>query len=478
MVDKIPAEMVNQYYYSSKNTKRSKINTFQTTNAIYNLNTPVPGSTSTVVVPVNAGLSHVLLSATLPEPVEPVAGPVRVLTYAGLTLPAGWLYNMISEIRYQYAGSDQWTLTGDMLKICAVVNAGNARESQNIIQLGGNALFSPSQFASEINRTAVICLTLAHTSSESGNETRFPLDTSLMNAPLTINITWKRFEDVFAQAVEISGATSAQRLSALPDKFENSFVQCRQILPMFRDDLLKMSGDQAYRYPIKWYQNENRAQLAPIAIINPGGVGVNGQPGTASLATATQTINMVGIKQGDCLGIYCWVTKANSTAPPSPAGTGQASLQNIINANGSTYIPIRSAIFSYAGTQLQVFRSVAGSALLDVLYNDCPSFYETQRIVPTSAVSADGAYFQLQQNDPARISYFVHCPFSQRIEQATGSAGGLTIQNGVSLSNGSVSVELSLFDDDPQVGDAYTFHYMPYFNSALSFQDGTLTYLF
>jgi hypothetical protein len=66
----------------------------------------------------------------------------------------------------------------------------------------------------------------------------------------------------------------------------------------------------------------------------------------------------------------------------------------------------------------------------------------------------------------------------KRIEQATGSAGGFTIQNGVSLSNGSVTVELSLFDDDPQAGDVYTFHYMPYFNSALSFQDGTISYLF
>ena len=454
MVDKIPAEMINQYYYSSKNVKRSKIDTYQTTNAIYNLNSLTPGSTSTVVVPSNAGLSHFILSATLPAP----AGS---LTYNGLALPTGWLYNFIDNITYRYAGSSQWSATGDMLKICAAVNAGNANEKQNIIDIGGGALFTPAHFASEVNRTGACVLTIGHVSSQSGSEVPLPLDSSLLQGgPVTITITWKQFSDVFASAFRGTGGDGVA-ISPLPTAFSASALQVRQVLPLFRDDLLKLSGDQAYRYPIKWYQPENRSPLAT--------------PDFTVAKQATQTVNMVGIKQGDCLGVYCWITKTNTTAP----GAGPTvSAGDLIKANGSTYVPMGSAIFSYAGTQLQVFQSVATSALLDVLYTDCPSFYDTANIGINIDNDNNGVYFGLVPGNSAVVSYFTHAPFSQRVEQSSGLGGSFVIQNGVGLNNGSVSVELTIADPNPVAGDAYTFHYMPYFNAALSFQGQQVDYLF
>jgi len=440
-VDDIPAESINQYYYSSKNVKRSKIDTYQTTNAIYSLNTPTGGSTSTVVVPSNAGLSHFVLSATLPDQV-----------YNGLALPSGWLYRMINNITYRYAGSSQWSATGDMLKVCAVVNAGNKSESQALIDIGGNALYEPADFQIESNRTACIPLTLAHISSQSGVSTPLPLDSSLLKGgPITITITWNRLSDVFASAVQGGDGLA---ISTIPNIFEESFLAVRQVLPFFRDDLLKMNGNESYMYPITWYQPENQATLQS--------------------KTDVQSVNLVGIKQGDALGIYCWVTKSNNTA----AGLGPtASAQAIINANGSTFVPVKSAQFSYAGTILQVFNSVAHAQIMDTLFNDCPSYYQTANISLNVANDNLGQYFALTANNPSSISTFLHCPFSQRIEQGSGMGTGFVIQNGVGLNNGSVGLDIAI-GETPSAGDIYTLHYMPYFNASLAFRGDQVDYMF
>jgi hypothetical protein len=437
MIDKVPAESINQYYYSSKNVKRSKVDTYQTTNGVFNLNSLTPGSTSTVVISPNAGLSHFILTASLPA-VNAEPG----LTYTGLALPTGWLYSMIDNITYRYAGSSQWSATGEQLRICAVSNAGNFGEAQQIINLGGNACIKATDFAGAGLQGACV-LTLAHISSQSGTEVPLPLDSSLLNGgPITITITWKRFEDVFA--VTQSAPVAPDVISPIPKAFASSRLQVRQILPMYRDDLLKMTGDQAYRYPINFYQPENQAVLKAVA--------------------GVQTVNLVGFKQGECRGVYCFITKKDSSVPANQA---------VIQANASTYVPISAARCSYAGTVLHDYGSLSGLALLDTLFTDSPSYFQTTNIVAT-APAAVGNYWTLSGNNPAQISYFAHFPFAQRYEQLSNE---YVIMNGVGINNGSISLEIAIGENISATAE-YTLHYIPYFSAALSFSGGQVDYLF
>lgn len=440
MVDKVPAESINQFYYSSKNVKRSKVDCYQTTNAVFNLNSLTPQSTSTVVISPNAGLSHFILTATLPAPA--VASNVAGLNYVGLALPTGWLYNFIDNITYRYAGSSQWSATGEQLRVSAIANAGNAGEAQRILELGGGALFTRDQFAGA-NLSASIPLTLAHISSQSGTEVPLPLDSSLLNGgPITLTITWKDFANVFA--ITQSGAVAPDVKSALPSAFFSSAVQVRQILPIFRDDLLKLSGDQSYRYPITFYQPANQATLEVVA---PGNV---------------QTVNLVGFKQGECRGVYVYITKKES----------DATKQALNLANASTYVPIKRARMSYAGTVLHDYQSTASMAMLDTLYCDSPAYFQTTSIVASNP-AAVGDYWETASS-PSVISYFAHFPFGQRYEQLSNE---YVIMNGVGINNGSIALELEV-GETMSATATYSVNYVPYFSAALSFSGGQVEYLF
>jgi hypothetical protein len=447
----IPGETVNMYYYSSKTVKKSKVQTYQTTNAIYNLNSLSSGSTSTVIIPSNAGLSHFVLSVRLPSALE-----FPGLTYNGLSLPANWLASFVENISYRYAGSDQWYVSGDSLRICSAVNAGNAMEKQNLISLGGATLYKKTDFSGP-NLYASIPLSLAHVSSESGSETPCPLDSSLLNgSPIQLTITWKDFSKVFGQAgtPDINGGGAP---STIPPQFKDAWVQVRQVIPLFRDDLLRLKGDEAYRYPIKFYQFENRTELTK----NVG----------------SQTVNLVGTKQGQCLGVYVWATKQNN-GDLFPGSTG-TTIQQVINANSSTYVPLKDLKISYAGTVLHDYRGPISGAIMDTLASDSPSYFQTSKIIPNlgGAGGSTGDGWVLQPNDPSAISYFTHFPFSSRVEQKTGSDGTYMITNGVGINNGSLELVLEI-DETPSLNDKYTLHYMPYFSAALEFKDSVVRYVF
>jgi len=441
MVDKVPAESINQFYYSSRNTKRSKVDTYQTTNAVFSLNSLTSASTSTVVISPNSGMSHFILSASLPEPAT--ASTVAGVNYVGLALPSGWLYNFIDNITYRYAGSSQWSATGEQLRVSALVNAGNAQEAQQILNLGGQALLTRADFTGS-KLSAAIPLTLAHVSSQSGTSVPLPLDSSLLNGgPITITITWKDFSKVFARTQ--SAAVAPDIISNIPAGFFASTLQIRQIIMMFRDDQIKMGGDEAYRYPITFYQPANQVPLNTTVV-------------------GAQTVNLVGFKQGECRGVYCYVTKSYPDTSPVP--------QALNRANASTYVAIKRARMSYAGTVLHDYQSRATGALLDTLYNDSPSYFQVSSIAAANP-AALGSYWVPAAN-PLAISYFSHFPFAQRAEDLTDVA---FLMNGVAINNGSIALEIEIDETfDPLA--SYVVNYVPYFSAALSFSGGQVDYLF
>jgi hypothetical protein len=426
-MDKIPSKETNLFYYGSENTKRSKIDTYQSTNYTFDINSKTSGSVGTVIITPQAGLSHLWVGVKLPS------APQGLDSYDGLALGTGWGFSLIESMTYRYGSSAPFSLSGNALRVAACVNAGNAGEKEQLMSAFGGQACSGEQIADD-NLYSYFPLTLAHVSSESGSEVRAPIDTSMLNGPITINIQWADFSKVFAKSPAFGAGTVNIALS-------EAWVGTRQIIPMYSDDKMVLKNGQVYNYPIKFYQPPNAIPLAK--------------------SVSPQTVNLVGIKSGQCQGIYTWVVKSGGAA------------SEVYKANQNIFVPLKDVKMTYAGTVLQYMRgNGAAAAFMDTLFQDCPSYFTATQI---SLVGA-GAEADWNTTTVPKISYFQHYPFIQRFE---GQSDSCLLQNGVRVDSGSIQLDLAIndltFDDTAD----YTLYYMPWFSAALSLDaGGGCNYLF
>jgi hypothetical protein len=422
-MDKVPAREANLYYYGSDNTRRSKIDTYQSTNYTFDISSKDSQSVGTVILTPNSGLSHVWVGLKLPR-----------ANYTGLAFPTGWGFSLVQSMTYRYGSSPPFSLSGNALRICASVNAGNYGEKEQLMMAFGGQAFAGADFTSgdDSKLYAYFPLTLASVSSESGTEVRAPFPTDMLNGPITIDIQWANFTNVFPA---VAGA------QPVPVKLADAWIGTRQIIPLYQDDKMVIKQGQVYNYPIKFYQPPNAINLS-------NGVNKN---------VEQQTVNLVGVKSGQCQGILSWVVKSG----------GADSLEAM--ANATTFIGLKDTRMTYAGTVLQYKRGNKGAdAFMDTLFEDSPTYFSSSKF---SIVS--GAW---EQTTNATISYFQNFPFVQKYEALSDAC---MLQNGVRVDSGSIQLDLVIDDDyyDPTAN--YTLYYMPYFQAALSLDaGGGCNYLF
>jgi hypothetical protein len=172
-----------------------------------------------------------------------------------------------------------------------------------------------------------------------------------------------------------------------------------------------------------------------------------------------QTVNLVGIKSGQCQGILTWVVKSGGASP------------QVAIANATTFIGLKNARMTYAGTVLQFKRGNKGAdAFMDTLFEDSPTYFGSSKIKLLSDSSAWDSTLV-----PA-VSYFQNFPFIQRYEALSDAC---MLQNGVRVDSGSIQLDLTIDDDSFDATASYTLYYMPYFQAALSLDaGGGCNYLF
>jgi hypothetical protein len=422
-MDKVPSKETNLFYYGSENTKRSKIDTYQSTNYTFDINSKTSNSVGTCIITNQAGLSHLWVGVRLPAQ-----------DYTGLALGTGWGFSLVSQMTFRYGSSAPFSLSGNALRVAACVNAGNAGEKEQLMSGFGGQACAGVQIADD-NLYAYFPLTLAHVSSESGTEVRAPFPTDMLNGPITIDIQWADFSKVFAAAPGV----------VIPNiALAEAWVGTRQIIPIYSDDKMVLKNGQVYNYPIKFYQPPNAIPLAK--------------------QLTSQTVNLVGIKSGQCQGIYTWVVKS---------GGATATISEINKANQNIFVPLKDVKMTYAGTVLQYMRgNGAAAAFMDTLFQDCPSYFTAAEL------SLNAQLDDWSLTTTPKISYFQHYPFIQRFEQLSDSC---LLQNGVRVDSGSIQLDLSIneSDDDFDASANYTLYYMPWFSAALSLDaGGGCNYLF
>lgn len=207
-----------------------------------------------------------------------------------------------------------------------------------------------------------------------------------------------------------------------PGAFKEAYLQVRQINAIDRGELWKISPSVSYGFPTTFFQQVNSVGLANTA--------------------SDQEIVLTGFRSGSCKGIHCWMVDETDTSNPF------------------RFILPRDMVLSYAGNVIHNYKGVS-SSLLDTLFVDCPSYFNN--VVITDAGST--------WTVAPEVSYWTHFPLSQRFEQLSAE---YTETTGLGVANGLMNLRLKT----PDARSSYKLYYVPYYSTALLFNNGTCEYVF
>ena len=363
-----------------------------------------------ITISPDAGISHVIIGFKLPE----IGG---ALTYTGLALAKAWAYSAIDQIQWRYGSSSLYQKTGQQMLIEAIATAGSQSEANALMDLAGNALKAPGDFAGD-KLYAYAVIPLPHCGAQSGVECPNPFPSELLNAPIVITIGLKRQVDLFSVSPQVVAPV-------LPGAFEEAFLQIRQINPIDRGQLMNISPSVSYAFPTTFYQQVNSVALANT--------------------TDDQEVVLTGFRAGSCKGIHCWMV---DTADD-------------VNVNG--FVLPRDMELSYAGNVIHRYKGVS-SQILDTLYTDVPSYFNN------SILSADVAPATTWSATDV-ITSWVHFPLQQRFEQLSAE---FTQVSGLGIANGVMNLRLKT----PTAKTTWKLYFVPYYDVALMFNNGNCEYVF
>jgi len=399
----------NIYYYGSKTLKKQSIPTVQRTNFAQSL-PATDGGQSVITISPDAGISHVILGLKL-------KAPSGGLTYTGMALTKAWAYQAINFVQWRYGSSSLFQKSGQSLLIEAIATAGSQSEANSLMDLAGNALLVPGDYAGD-QLFAYAVIPLPHCGAQSGVEVPNPFPSELLNAPIVITIDLKRQVDMFSISPQTTNPT-------YPSGFDEAYLQIRQINPIDRGMLMNISPNVSYAFPTTFFQQENSVNLANTAL--------------------DQEIVLTGFRSGSCKGIHVWLVDTADDA----------------NVNG--FVLPRDLELSYAGNVIHKYRGVS-SQILDTLYTDVPSYFNN------TIISADASPATTWSATDT-ISSWVHFPLQQRFEQLSAQFTSVT---GLGVANGVMNLRLKT----PSAKSTWRLYYVPYYDVALMLNNGNCEYVF
>ena len=104
-----PAECKDLYYSGEGNTELQCFPTLVDNRYYFSLPSLSQSSTNTIIFNPDQGLSDIVLTAQL----QPSSGPVGVGSWAGYSMPRGWLAAMIQQVAVRIGGSSLYYFTGE-----------------------------------------------------------------------------------------------------------------------------------------------------------------------------------------------------------------------------------------------------------------------------------------------------------------------------------------------------------------------------
>lgn len=140
------------------------------------------GGTSQVIIPNSSFASGVYLSLTLPPVV------------ANQTLPRGWGYAFLKSVSYLFGSSNisQIDLPQQVIFQTLMMECETSERRNALMTIGGEEILTPTAF----NPTATIFIPLPF-STICGINAKLPFDTSIIDNPITLQISIARADEVY-----------------------------------------------------------------------------------------------------------------------------------------------------------------------------------------------------------------------------------------------------------------------------------------
>jgi len=416
------------YYYGRDTLHKQSIYTIVDNRFKQALNNLRQGS-STFIISVDQGISDVLLAAKLPA-----AGSFNGfdVSYNGLALPKGWLYDAINRVSVRYSGSSQYFWTGGQVRIENLREMPNPTTRDELLELGGAMMKAAADFTGD-NLYAYAYINLPHNSPNGSLAKPNPFPSEMLSQPIVITVELNALPSLFSSILNTGSVAQA------PPSFENAYFQVKQVHANDRGDLMVATTDRAkaYSFPTKcFYQNEITVPL--------------------NATTSEQAIQLTGFRSGEVRSIIFWITR-DSDVNGDPDASGH------FVKNYTNFVLPRDVQLLYNGTVYYDAEDTA-SQFWNLVSTETPSKLES------SVLSVGGTLGSPTLVDTPASKSWVEIPFSQVYEQLSGSHMYVA---GKSIMNAVVNLNLSL----PEA-TACTLHAMYSYNCVMMVADGSVSYVF
>ena len=422
-----PHECHDLYYADPKNSKVQCFPAIVENRFVTSLPSLQFNSTSTVTFSPDGGISDIIVSAVLAAPSVPQGSTAAAGTGLGLT--RGWLYQLVDRISVRYAGSSLYFFQGEQELIECLSECEDSVKRDQLLQLGGAEIASPTDWASENLRSASIYIKLPH-NSPSAQEKPILFPTDVLSAPVQVQITFKPLSAVLLVNPITDQSSVAIVAASAPTQFASAQMQFKQAHLQDRSDSAAMTqnlSEKALSIPLK-----NFMQSQFVATL-PGGSGA---------------INLTGFRSGSVQGIFVW---GIPTSRLSSVGAKQPFL----------YSPIKAATLSVNG--LVYFTSQGySSQLLDLVERKTATASST-----TSLEWSNGN--QTYVVAPASSSW-LWIPFAQGTEVLRDDS---VLSNGLGIANSVVNLSL-----DFATGVEMTVYASYLYNCTILASGGSCDYVF
>jgi hypothetical protein len=419
-----PGKMQDLYYIDEDEARKQAFPCIANTRYLQQFSNLSSGSSTFLIPPAN-GVQHVCI--VLKYSAAQLGTMSTAGTVAGFGLGRGWGYSAISRVSVRYGGSSQFFFSGQQILARALRQMPNGSGRDALLQLGGNAVLSTTDYAND--QIALVYVALPHQIPSSLGDTDHALPTDLLTSQIQITCEL----NPAAQFWSVNGSAT---VGNLPNAFDNAYFQVQQLQFDSQDSSLARRIDMnthAYAMPLPSFDQ----QVVQIPL--GAGAGANNTP---SQLVAS------GFRAGEVRAIQAWLTRTGDTS---------GATKNF----GAWYNP-KSITMLYAGEVYARFED--GSSQLWNLVNGTSAPAANTVLLTwngsTAYTTGSGA---LQQ--------WCMLPFSQpHLQEATTNVlvGGKAVTNGI----------INLAVIPPTTGDDWVLNLVYVYNSTLLFSKGTCDYVF
>jgi len=430
----VPSECVDLYYPGETNSKRSCFPSYQENRYYLDLPALQFGSSSTLLFNPDGGLSDVVMTMKLPA--VGGAGTAGALTYQGLGLASAWGYNMIESVGLRIGSSSYYTFTGDQLYAAVLADAEDSDKREKIAQLGGQALTTVADYASEFKRTAIIYLKCPW-NSVSAQEKPLPLPTDLISQPVQWSIKLRPASEVFFQ--NPAGLILPATVISLPQALASAAANFKQCHMFDQSNLLarrENMNEKALAYPLRYFQNTTfKTQVNGI--------------------TANQEVqlNLTGFRQGSLKDMWMWVVAAS----------------DYNSGNPFKWVPVKQCVIKVNGLVYYDSRDYSAQ-----LWSMCER--KTSASVGSTTLTAAGALI----TPSAAVTQYQVIPFAQHTENLADGEAENVMALGLNVQNSVINANIILGEDSagvPLTGN-YIFNFSYNYLSSVMFSRGGAEYIF